>query len=349
MTMGAPETPGDGPGVWRRIVFPMVFVIALFVAVFARRGPEQMAFGGNTMGTTYSVKIVGEGDQAAAEKAVAEALESVNARMSTYKDDSELMKFNASKELNFDASEELQFVIKAALDISHKTNGAFDVTIGPVVNAYGFGPKGQQKIPTDEELRALLAAVGHDKLSVTSGKLSKTSPELFVDLSAIAKGYGVDKAADSLEKLGFTNYMVEVGGEVRARGVNAEDEPWQLGIETPTETTRKLQRVVPLRDMSLATSGDYRNYFEKDGVRISHTIDARTGKPITHKLASVSVVYSNCMLADAWATALNVLGEEEGLELANEQKLAALFIVRDGNGFREIESEAFTKLARKTP
>lgn len=347
--MAVPTAPGEGPSVLRRFVLPAIFVVALFGALLARRGPTSIAFGGNTMGTTYNVKIIGDGDEAAAKKAVADALESVNSRMSTYKSDSELMKFNASKDADFDASAELRLVVKAAQDVSRRTDGAFDVTIGPVVNAYGFGPEGQQTVPADDELTALLAAVGYKKLSIQKGKLSKTSPELFVDLSAIAKGYGVDQAADSLEDLGFDNFMVEVGGEVRARGVNAEGEPWQLGIETPTEETRRVQRIIPLRNQALATSGDYRNYFEKDGVRISHTIDARTGKPITHKLASVSVVYSNCMMADAWATALNVLGEDEGLKLADEENIAALFIVRDGSGFKEIESQAFTKLTRKTP
>lgn len=347
--MATPPQQGKGPGIWRRVIFPAIFVVALFAVLFARQGSNEISFGGNTMGTTYSVKIIGDGDKAAAEEAVAKALESVNARMSTYQDDSELMKFNASKQTSVEVSDELQLVVKSALDISRQTDGAFDITIGPVVNAYGFGPKGQKKVPTDEELRSLLEKVGYTKLSIKDGKLSKTAPDLFVDLSAIAKGYGVDKAADSLEALGFKNFMVEVGGEVRARGKNAEDEPWQLGVETPTEGTRKIQRIVPLQDRALATSGDYRNYFEKDGVRISHTIDARTGKTITHKLASVSVVDSNCMLADAWATALNVLGEDEGLKLANKQGIAALFIVRDGQGFKEIESEAFSKLTRKTP
>ncbi len=347
--MAVPVAPGEGPSALRRFVLPGLFVLALFVALFARRGPDQMAFGGNTMGTTYSVKIVGDGDEATAKKAVADALESVNARMSTYKSDSELMKFNASKEATFDASAELRLVIKSALDVSKQTGGAFDVTVGPIVNAYGFGPKGSKTIPSDEELQTLFTKVGHQKLSIESGKLTKTEPELFVDLSAIAKGYGVDKAAQSLEELGFTDFMVEVGGEVRTRGVNAEGEPWQMGIETPTDGERQVQRVIPLRNKSLATSGDYRNYFEENGVRVSHTIDARTGKPITHKLASVSVVYSNCMLADAWATALNVLGEEDGLALANKQGIAALFIVRDGEGFKEIESEAFTKMTGNSP
>ncbi|MEM1347659.1 MAG: FAD:protein FMN transferase [Myxococcota bacterium] len=347
--MGSSAASGEGPGVLRRIVLPAIFVVALFVTLYARQGPSPITFGGDIMGTTYRVHIIGEGDKAQAEEAVAEALESVNASMSTYQDDSELMKFNASQEHSFEASAELRLVIETALDLSEKTGGAFDVTIGPVVNAYGFGPKGAQKVPTDEELQGLLYTVGHTKLSVDKGKLSKELPQLFVDLSAIAKGYAVDKAADRLHELGFTDFMVEVGGEVRARGVNADGEPWQLGVETPTEGVRKVQRVVPLSNKALATSGDYRNYFEQDGVRISHTIDARTGRPITHKLASVSVVYSNCMLADAWATALNVLGEEEGLKLANEQGIAALFIVRDGNGFTEIESEAFTALTRSTP
>ena len=328
-------------------MLPGLFVVVLFVALFWRSAaPELAVINGRTMGTTYTVKVVDVEDAKRDElsTAVDDAIQSVNTRMSTYQDDSELMTFNASGTEPFAASEELRMVINAAQTVSEKTAGAFDITIGPIVNAYGFGPKSDKTPPTDDELEKLRETVGFGKLAIDGSALKKERADLFVDLSAIAKGYGVDKAAAAVEAMGYQNYMVEIGGEVRARGVNDAGEAWRLGIETPDAEARKVQRIVQLRDQALATSGDYRKYYEKDGVRISHTIDARTGKPITHGLASVSVVHSDCMHADAWATALNVLGEKEGLELAEKEGLAALFIVRNGEGFEEIETTAFKKL-----
>jgi thiamine biosynthesis lipoprotein len=231
-----------------------------------------------------------------------------------------------------EVSEPLSYVLGEGLRVSKQSGGAFDVTIGPLVNAWGFGPDGRVTPPTQEAVQALKAHMGYQKLSLIEGgrRAVKQDPELYIDLSGIAKGYGVDQAADYLKRAGYTRYWVEVGGEVRASGLNAEDSLWRAGIERPAgEGRRAVYMVLPLKDTSIATSGDYRNrYVDPQGVLRSHTIDPRTGSPITHQLASVSVVAERNINADAWATALNVLGPEEGLKVANSQKLAALFLVR---------------------
>jgi thiamine biosynthesis lipoprotein len=187
--------------------------------------------------------------------------------------------------------------------------------------------------PSNADIALYLGRVGYTQLTVTDDAVQKSLPELTVDLGAIAKGYSVDKVGRALEAEGITDYLVEVGGEVRARGTNGANAPWRIGIEQPDALLGSVQALVGLPDMSLATSGDYRNYYEdEDGQRISHTIDARNGRPITHALASVSVIHEDAIMADAWATALSVLGPDEGMAMAEEQGLPVLMLVRDGAG-----------------
>ena len=344
------------PGVVRRFVLPAIFVVALFAALVWRQPgcDEQVrtwAFGGETMGTTYSVKAtiktppVEKKDVAAAIEAT---LETVNNQMSTYRPDSELSRFNrAAKGTPFQVSPELITVVAKAQEVANLSGGAFDVTVGPLVNAWGFGPKKAQSPPTDTEIKQLLAKVGHSKLSFDAQKktLTKDTDDLYVDLSAIAKGFGVDQVAARLEALGFEDFMVEVGGEVRAKGTNERGEPWQIGVEKPDESTRGIQEIVSLSNMAMATSGSYRNFYEKDGERVSHTIDATTGMPIKHRLASVTVLHTDCMSADGLATALNVLGPVRGAALAEKEGLAALFIVKGRDGrFTETVTPAFEAL-----
>lgn len=304
------------------------------------------------MGTRYTVRVV-SGDaserQSEISQRVEEALHGIDAKMSTYKPSSELSRFNLQQATEpFPLSEDTLEVLAASREISRLSGGAFDVTVGPLVNALGFGPGGQApRVPADEDLERLLALVGWQKLEVdaAAGTVRKTLPELYVDLSAVAKGYAVDRAAAVLDEMGLTDYMVEVGGEVRTRGLNLKRQPWRIGIERPVAESRELQQVVPLSGLSMATSGDYRNFYVLDGRRYSHTIDARTGRPVTHGAASVSVVTEECLWADGWATALMVLGPEEGFVLAEEQGLAALFLIYHEEGsFEERPTEAFREL-----
>ncbi|HSD43432.1 MAG TPA: FAD:protein FMN transferase [Burkholderiales bacterium] len=309
-------------------------------------------FRGPTMGSTYTVKIVEPGLSAAgraqAHAAVLAALERVEGRMSTYRPDSELSRLNRHAEAAPVAlSAETLAVFAAAQRVSEASGGAFDVTVGPVVDAWGFGPSKLHAVPPEDEIRRLGARVGHRMLEVDerSGTVAKRHPDIRADLSGIAKGYGVDAAARALEQLGFGHYMVEAGGEVRTRGLNAVGEPWRVGIERPDAVPQRVHLVVPLSGLSMATSGDYRIFFEQDGRRYSHEIDPAIGAPVMHRLASVSVVHADCVLADAWSTALFVLGPEKGPLQAEAQGLAAHFIVREsGGGFLDRRSPAFAAL-----
>jgi len=227
--------------------------------------------------------------------------------------------------------------------ISRLTDGAFDITVGPVVNLWGFGPVHREEaIPSDDAIRKALQRVGYAHIDTRKSPpaIRKDRADVEIDLSAIAKGYAVDQIGGHLESVGVSNYLVEIGGELRARGQKAPATPWKVGIEKPIPNGRAVQRVASLEDQAMATSGDYRNFFERNEQRFSHTINPRTGRPITHTLASVTVIDTTSMHADAMATALMVLGPEAGYELAKREKLAALFIIRNSDGFREKSTPA---------
>jgi thiamine biosynthesis lipoprotein len=315
-------------------------------------GP-YVAFSGSTMGTTWNVKVAGDnlGPEALREVGalVAESLDDVVRRMSTWESDSELSRFNASTSTQPIAiSEPIVHVLTIAEEISRLSGGAFDVTVGPLVDAWGFGNKGPvSSPPSPAALQTLLGEVGYRGLHLDpkAETLRKAHPGMAVDVSAIAKGYGVDRVAEALEESGYRNYLVEVGGELRARGRRGDGQAWRVAIERPGQEIRTLHWVVELVDRAMATSGDYRNYYELDGKRVSHTIDPRTGQPIGHALASVSVVHASTTWADAWATALNVLGPESGYALAQAQGLAAHFILGTGPGqFENLSTPAFKAL-----
>lgn len=341
----------DGPPPLKKMVLPAIFVAALFY-VTVKRAPEQptqVLVQGEALGTTWALKVVNGPDGVSTDRLrgiVAATLEKVDASMSTYRDDSELMAVNAAEGLDpVPLSTQLGTVIAEAIDIGTASNGAFDVTVGPLVNAWGFGADKHSKMPTDTVMMELSTRVGWDKFEVTPRGLTKAHPDLFIDLSAIAKGYAVDAVVDDLQEAGVANLLMELGGEIVARGTNATGEPWRLGIETPSETGRDVFHAVPLRDSAMATSGDYRQFYEVDGRRVSHLIDPRTGKPIDHRVASVTVVADRCSTADGWATALSVMGESEGMERAVANGLAAYFIIRDqGGAFRTAETPAFEAL-----
>jgi FAD:protein FMN transferase len=318
---------------------------------------ELAVWQGQTMGTTFSVKVSGpalaEQQRARAGEAIEGQLARVNALMSTYLPSSELSRFNQSTSSEpFPLSAETLEVFEVARRVGSLSGGAFDVTVGPLVNAWGFGPPGKPAHPpSGAELDELKARVGWDKITLETAApaIRKTRPDVYCDLSALAKGYVVDRVSETLAKLGYTDHMVEVGGEVRARGRNAAGQPWRIGVEKPIEGGRAVERTLPLENLAMATSGDYRNYYEEEGRRISHEIDPRTGQPIGHRLASVTVVTERCVEADAFATALIVLGHQEGYRLAVEQNLAVLFLVREDDGFVEKASPRFDELFGRLP
>ncbi|HEX7035962.1 MAG TPA: FAD:protein FMN transferase [Pseudomonadales bacterium] len=293
-------------------------------------------YGGTTMGTYYQVTARCPQD---VEQAIQQELKAVNAEMSTYLPNSTLSKFNAAPPGEwFPVSRELAEVVAAAGRLYRESGGAFDVTVGPLVNLWGFGPLEARGLPAPDAVQATLGSIGHRHLAVAFDppRLRKDHPELYVDLSAIAKGHGVDRVVQRLSAAGCDAMLVDVGGEVRGTGPSPSERPWRIGIEVPDpESQGGIQRVIRLEEGAVATSGDYRNFIERDGVRYSHTIDPRTGYPVQHGLASVTVLHESAMWADGYATLLNVLGPEEGYAFAREHGLAALFVIRTDGRFEE--------------
>jgi len=290
------------------------------------------------MGTRFSVKVFDPPDLDEDLPLLVDLLlRRINDQMSTYLKGSEISRFNASDSTDwFPVSHELATVVAFSQEVSGKTEGAFDVTVGPLVNAWSFGPDPtQREVPDPETLKKLAESVGYEKLLVRTDPpaLKKSVPGLRIDLSAVAKGYAVDRVVQLLNQQGAEDVFVEIGGEVSTSG-NKAGQWWKVGIQMPDAASDSILMAHALNvgaggDQSMATSGDYRNYFEVEGVRYSHTLDPRTGRPIDHPLASVTVVTGTCMAADAWATALNVLGPDRALETAARHGLDVLLVARD--------------------
>lgn len=304
---------------------------------------------GPVFGTEYHINVVMEDDQPrlqALSTGIEAVLEQVDASMSTWREDSELSRFNRLNDQTrwSEISPALHEVLTKSQQISELTDGAFDVTIGPVVNLWGFGPEARpEEVPGDEQLGSVLAATGYENLELRAEPPAvRAEPGQYLDLSAIAKGYAVDAVARFLTSEELEAFLVEIGGEVRAQGRKPDGEVWRLAIEEPVSDRRQVNRVVAIGDRAMATSGDYRNYYESEGRRFSHTIDPDDGRPIDHRLASVTVIADDCMTADALATAFNVMGPEKAKALATRENIAAYFIVRGDNGFETDYSPAFS-------
>ncbi len=326
------------------LVFALLVVILIIIKGLSF-SPKLVSFSGPTMGTTYTVKFytVDNGsDVQVLKSAVDSVLLHINKLMSTYDPSSEISLFNkmpsgSSKEI----SAEFAHVVDKALLISSMTEGYYDVTIGPLANLWGFGPKkGRDEPPSDAEINAAKQKVGYQYLNLEGNKLSKEN-DIYVDLSSIAKGFGVDAIANKLEENGIQSYLIEVGGEIRTKGVKDDGESWKIAIESPAGGHNIVQAVIGITDVAVATSGDYRNYFEKRGVRYSHIIDPVTGRPITHKLVSVSIIDKSAVMADGLATAITVLGPDKGMAFAEENGIAAYLLVKQDFGYEERVSTAF--------
>ncbi len=321
------------------------FCAALMIAALTACGDGErdplLHVAGPTMGTRYNVKIVDapvDLNAALIKTGIESILNQINRQMSTYRADSELTRLNHNPTTDWiDTSSDLLYLIEAAIRVSRLTQGAFDVTVGPLVNLWGFGADGRaDDPPAARDIHEVLTRTGYEKLSVRRSPPGiRKAKGMYIDLSAIAKGYAVDRVAGYLGSLGLANYLVEIGGDLKANGHNADGMPWAIAIEKPAPEGRMVQQVVHITGQAMATSGDYRNYYEHNGQRFSHTIDPRTGLPVSHSLASVTVWSATAMDADAMATALMVLGPEAGYELAHRRKLGAYFIVRTKNGFAE--------------
>lgn len=308
---------------------------------------QEVQFSGYTMGTTYHMTLVGlaltDDEKADIQTGIDKRLELVNDQMSTYRPNSELSRFNQSAAVTeFKVSADTAKVVNEAIRINKLTQGALDVTVGPLVNLWGFGPQNKpETIPTAQQLADIQPRVGIEHLSATTDSLSKDIDNLYVDLSSIAKGYGVDVIAAYFESLGCSKYLVEVGGELRVKGHNAQNIDWRVAVEKPTAAGHSVQKVISVGENAIATSGDYRNYYELNGERFAHTIDPKTGAPIKHKLVSVTVVHPSSMTADGLATALMVMGEERGLAFAKSHNLPVYMISKSDSGYTEVYTEQF--------
>jgi thiamine biosynthesis lipoprotein len=292
------------------------------------------------MGTSYAVELAAPLD-AAVRMGLAELIEvelaAINRAMSTYDPRSELSEFNSRQDLHWaPASRGLIEVLDSAARVSTATQGAFDITVGPLVDLWGFGPQYRtRRVPDDKVIERVRESVGyrHVQTDPSTGAIRKREIRTHVDLSAIAKGYGVDRVAMILDRHGVHDYLVEIGGELRARGTTASGRPWRVAIERPVEGRRVLGEIVALENRAIATSGTTRDFFEQDGRHYPHTIDPATGRPVEHPPMAVSVVADTAMEADAWATALLVLGPERGYALAQARGLAALLVTAAGPTF----------------
>ncbi|PWV78929.1 FAD:protein FMN transferase [Halomonas sp. A11-A] len=340
-----------------RLHFPLLLLAGLLLAGCSERDrplDSPVRFEGGIFGSFYQVTIADsltQGQAQALEQGILETLEAVDAAMSIYIEDSELMAFNQSPLGEWQPlSDELVEVLAISQAVAEKSDGAFDVTLGGLVNLWSFGGEARpREVPDEAALAERLEVVGFDALELDpAGLQARRTRDVFVDLGGVAKGHAVDRVAAYLDREGIEHYLVNLGGDLISRGHrnagggdDGEAEAWRIGVEAPLEDRREAQYVLPIGDVSLATSGDYRNYFEEGGQRFSHTLDPRSGRPIDHRLASVSVLHPSNAWADAWATALMVLGDEAGMALAVAQDLKVLMIVRVDEGWESLVSPAF--------
>ena len=331
--------------------FLLIFLLLFFSC--QEQQPVVLTYAGQTMGTSYHIKIVTNTDNADAENSLQTGIDSVlrdvNMQMSTYIPESEISRFNSYQDVEpFEVSSEFIKVLVEALQMNKDSQGAFDVTVAPLVNLWGFGKDGERNEPPKEkEIEEVRSYVGSSLIHIIDkNHISKDNPHTELDFSAIAKGYGVDVVAGFLNDRGFNNYLVEIGGEIVVKGSNNHNK-WKVGIDRPEfdkDPGADLEEIIELSNVGIATSGDYRNYFVVENRVYSHAIDPVSGRPIVTGVASATVIAADCMSADALATALMVMGVEEGIKLVENRENVEVFIVlRDGDGFKEVMSSGFAK------
>jgi thiamine biosynthesis lipoprotein len=324
-----------------KFYFTLTIFFSFVFATTVCTAKQEHVIRGRTMGTAYSVKVVTGDDEdiSGVKEKIDRRLEEINRSMSTYQKDSEISRFNRFNQVGqkFKISNDFFQVMRAAQKIHRLSNGAWDGTVNPLVDLWGFGRSGRQdRIPQENEIAALLPDIGFDNIDVLdSGFLVKKRAAVTIDLSSIAKGYGVDEVAKLLRNHGFKNYLVEIGGEIFAAGHRKDDTPWRIGINRPRVNAAfdAVYAVVALGDQGFATSGDYRNFFTVDGIRYSHVMDPRTGFPVSNGVVSASIISGNCTMADGLATAVMVMGAKKGLEMIDRlDGVEGLIVVEQDNG-----------------
>lgn len=328
----------------RQLTIATLFVIAL--GVFLWNNPQAKEFTNNEgliFGTSYHISYHSPEGKDYNTEIRQHLMSVVDNSLSTFNENSIISKINNNEEHKTDSAFEKVFL--TAQKISIQTNGAFDMTVAPLVNRWGFGySQKKEDIPSKDEIAQLLKITGYKTVTLKDHQVIKQHPETSLDGSAIAKGFAVDVAAEFLERQQITDYMVEIGGEIRVSGKNKTGQDWRLGIDRPVDDPAALQRtldtVLHISNRAIATSGNYRQFYYKDGKRYSHTIDPISGYPVDHTLLSATVIATDCMTADAIATACMVMGAEKGLELANRlDSIDVYFIIDDGGDYVEIYSD----------
>ena len=345
----------SGRSILLLLVTCLLLLAVLLTPREASRGAGRLE--GKTMGTTWSValgRVPATVNTRELQPLLQQQLDRVNRLMSTYDPDSEVSRFNDSKSSDwFPVSAETAAVVELAQEVSRLSSGAFDVTVGPLVDLWGFGPRPRSgHRPADAEIEAARRAVGYTRLQVrrSPAALRKDNPDLRIDLSAVAKGYAVDQLAEAIRSRGIMDMVVEIGGEMRILGRRPDGTAWRIAVERPDPGPRGVERVFLLTETGMATSGDYRNFFTEDGQRYAHTMDPATGRPVRHRLASATVLDPSCARADALATTLMVLGEEKAREFCRRHGIAAYLLIHQGEGTRAIMTDAFSaQLVRSSP
>ena len=328
-----------------RPVIAASLLAALTGCWFSERVEE---FGGPTMGSTYSIKYVADQHSPSPEllqREVDAILAEIDQQMSTYRDDSVIEQFNQAPVGSCQAMPSAVLeLVEAGRVLNQQSQGAFDLTLEPLLNLWGFGPKARvEKVPTPEQLAAARMRIGMQHLRRTGEQLCKDA-DVQVDFNSIAAGYAVDRVVQRLTELGVTRYLVEITGELKAAGKKPDGQPWRIGLEAPQEGERVAQRVLALDGYGVSTSGDYRNYFEENGRRYSHTLDPLTGAPISHRLAAVTVLDKSTLRADGLSTVLMVMGTERGVVFAERMGIAAFFVTREDDAFVTQTTQAFEQL-----
>ncbi len=307
------------------------------------------SFSGPTMGSTYSIKYVRHADlpkPAVVQAEVEKILAQVDQQMSTYRSDSDIERFNA---LPANSCQKMPApileLVRVGEQLSVQSEGSYDLTVEPLLNLWGFGPQAREEIvPTADALAEVRQRVGHAHLRIVDDQLCKDAA-VEVDFNSIAAGYAVDVIAARLEALGIHNYLAEATGELKAAGKKPDGSPWRIALEEPRDDQQVAERIITVDGYGVSTSGDYRNYFEQDGRRYSHTFDARTGAPVAHALASVTVIHPSALMADGLSTLLLILGPERGWDFAEKHDIGAFFVIRADTGFVTRTSHAFERLS----
>ena len=316
--------------IWQ-LPFLLLLIVGTVLIIRQQRALPYQKNSGMVFGTIYNITYECDSDLHNAIKA---ELQKVDNSLSPFNNKSVITAINQNLEV--EADEMFLTVFNKAMEISHDTDGAFDITVAPLVNAWGFGFKNGVQ-PNRFQVDSLRRLIGYEKVALKDGRIVKQNPDMMLDCSAIAKGYGSDVIAHLLRTRGVKNFMVEIGGEIVTRGVNAQRLPWKIGVTKPVDDTLsvngEIQSVLNVTDLAMATSGNYRNFYYKGGKKYAHTIDPKTGYPVQHSLLSATVLAKECATADAYATSFMVLGIDGAKKvLERHPELMAYFIYADANG-----------------